>query len=240
MPQPAALLEAGGTEMMHRAMGVDGEDWSHTDSLTCDTCHTSYNQQCIGCHVSFDLRLSQLDYQTGHTSPGLTRGSRDTWTLDHILLCQGPDGRAQSCNTSQQTQLTVIDEDGDVILGTPRLDEDGEPTGNYIGEFRSNSDYTDIIGWAPFFQHTTSATPRPCHSCHRLDDSEDERLRVRGVFGYGTGEFMLKAPDGTEIDALQFVDDDGQVSDFVHMGTGPLSTESRERALSVILDELEK
>jgi hypothetical protein len=240
IPQPAEILTAGGTEAMHRAMGVDGEDWSHTDSLTCDTCHTSYNQQCIGCHVSFDLRLSQLDYQTGLTTPGLTRGSRSTWTLDHVLLCQAPDGRAQTCNTSQQTQLTVIDEEGEVLLGTPTLDEDGEPTGSYTGEFRHNDDYSDIIGWAPFFQHTASATPRACDTCHRQDDSADELTRVRGVYGYGTGEFMLATPDGGSIDALQFVDDEGQLTDFVHTGTGPLSEEVRQRALSVILDELKK
>jgi len=241
VPQPAELLaDEDSTEMMHRAMGVDGEDWSHTDSLTCDTCHTSYNQNCIGCHVSFDLRLSQLDYQTGQSSPGLTRGSRDTWTLDHVLLCQAPDGRAQTCNTSQQTQMTVIDEDGDVVLGTPELDEDGQTTGNYIGEFRTNDHYTDIIGWAPFFQHTSSATPRACDVCHRQDDSAAELARVRGVYGYGTGEFMLSTPSGETLDALKFVDDDGQVTDFVHLETGPLSAEVRERALSVILDDLEK
>jgi hypothetical protein len=219
---------------------VDGEGWSHTDSLTCDTCHTSYNQNCIGCHVSLDLRLSQLDYQTGQTSPGLTRGSRDTWTLDHVLLCQAPDGRAQTCNTSQQTQMTVIDKDGEVILGTPELDEDGEPTGNYTGEFRTNDHYADIIGWAPFFQHTSSAKARTCDVCHRQDDTTAELTRVRGVYGYGTGEFMLPTPSGETLDALQFVDDDGQVTDFVHLETGPLSVEVRARALSVILDDLEK
>ena len=51
---------------------------------------------------------------------------------------------------------------------------------------------------------------------------------------------MLPTPSGETLDALQFVDDDGQVTDFVHLETGPLSAEVRARALSVILDDLEK
>jgi len=96
--QVADLLDddGDGTPAMRAAMAPDENGWSHTDSLTCDTCHTSYNQQCIGCHVSFDLRLEQVDYQTGERTPGLTRGSRSTYSLDQVLLGQGPDGRVQT------------------------------------------------------------------------------------------------------------------------------------------------
>lgn len=222
--QVAERLDAAGPgSAMHAGMGVDENGWSHTDDLTCDTCHNSYQQQCMGCHVGMDLRLSQVDYQTGTKTPGLTTGSREWTSLDHIILCQAEDGRAQSCQSSQQAQLTVRDFDGELVVGTE--DE---------GVFRENDDYSGVIGWSPFFQHTTSRSPRTCDTCHRTDDSEAEYDRVRGVYGYGTGEYVLTGAHGESIDALQFIDANGnQVTDFVHPGTGPLESERIERALSV-------
>ncbi len=234
VPQPSVLLsdDGDGSEQMLAAMGEDDSGWSHTDSLKCDACHTSYNQQCIGCHVSLDLRLSQLDYQTGLSTPGLTRGARQTWSLDNIVLCQATDGRAQSCNSSQQVQLTIVDEDGTLLLG-----EEVDDEGTTLGAFRSNERHSATIGWAPFFQHTASATPRTCTDCHRTDDSEAELARVKGVYGYGTGEHILPNPYGDDVDALQFLDEDGNTTaDFAHPSTGPLSEASRQRALSVIVD----
>jgi len=64
--------------------------------------------------------------------------------------------------------------------------------------------------------------------------------RVRGVYGFGTGEFMLPAHDGSWVDGLQFLGADGsQSTDWVHPGTGPVSEERRTRAMDVILGELE-
>ena len=101
VPQVASLLdERGDGSYMHMGMGVNDSDWSHTDSLTCDTCHNSFQQHCLGCHVTLDMRLSQTDYQTGIKTAGLTTGSRDAYALDKIILCQAQDGRAQSCNSS--------------------------------------------------------------------------------------------------------------------------------------------
>jgi hypothetical protein len=241
VPQPADILASDqASDAMRTAMEPDAQDWCHPDSLTCDTCHNSYQQFCVGCHVSYDMRFTQVDYQTGHPTTGLVRGSRDTWTLDHILLGQAPDGRAQSTNPSQQVQLTVIDFDGELWTGQSVLDDSGVETDEVLGEFRS-VDLTDTnIGFSPFFQHTTSATPRSCDSCHRSDSSDDELQRVRGVYGHGTGEFMLDNPDGDPVDALKFLDDEGNaITTWVHEGTGPLSPEVRQRALDVVLEELE-
>ena len=222
--QVAALLaEREDSSPMHAAMAPDDEGWSHTDSLTCDTCHNSWQLQCLGCHVTLDMRLDQVDYQTGEATPGFTTGARTDFSLEHVVLCRGDDGRAQSCNSSQQVQLIVNDENGTQLVG-----EDG------VGLFRENDDYAAIIGWSPFFQHTTTNKPRSCDTCHRTSDDASEHDRVRGVYGYGTGEYMLEDADGTSIDALQFLDADGdQVTDFIHPNTGPLSAEVIERALAV-------
>lgn len=242
-PQPADLLanQGGGTPAMHAAMGADSDGWSHTDSLTCDTCHTSYNQFCIGCHVSLDLRLSQVDYQTGVSTPGLTRGSRTAYSLEHVLLGTAEDGRVQSVVPSQQVQMAVVGAeafgslDGEVLLGAKLTDEHGNT--RLVGEFRTSHGSTANNGFTPFFQHTTSAKPRGCETCHRRNDSASEWARVRGVYGFGTGEFLLTAPDGSQVDGLAFLDAQGNpTTTWVHPGTGPVSSERRDRALGVVLE----
>lgn len=235
VPQPADILSSGSASaQMHQAMAPNEEDWSHADSLTCDTCHNSHQQFCLGCHVNVDMRLTQVDYQTGLKTHGLVGGKRSTWTLDHLLLSQAPDGRAQATNPSQQVQLSVYDFDGNQLLGT-------QVDGKDVGQFRSSGEADNNIGFAPFFQHTTSTKPRNCQTCHRQEDTPEELARVRGVYGFGTGEFMLPNPEGELVDALRFLDDEGNpLTTWVHEGTGPLSQEVRDRAIGVILSELEE
>ena len=128
--------------------------------------------------------------------------------------------------------MTVINDEGETVLGVE--DEDG----NDIGIFRSSVEHESIIGWAPFFQHTSSRKPRGCISCHPSDDSAEEQERVKGVYGFGTGEFMLDTPDGGQVDALQFLHPDGAITTpFVHPGSGPLSMEVISRALAVEISE---
>jgi hypothetical protein len=224
VPQPAEMLAEGGgaSNEMHAAMGVDGEDWTHVDDVNCIACHTSYNQYCIGCHVTLDLRQDQADFQTGVPSPGLVVSTRDTWSLEHLLLGQGVDGRAWPVVPSQTVQMSVIDESGKTLLDD-------------IFRVTPGSDANN--GFVPFHQHTTSKKGKSCDACHRADKSVEELARVRGVYGHGTGEYMLSEPSGKTIDSLQFIDDDGNnTTEWVHPGTGPLSADVRSRALSVILD----
>ena len=233
VPQPAIMLEERGEQSyMHIGMGEDEDGWSHTDSLTCDTCHNSWQLQCLGCHVNVNVSVDQTNYQTGEKTAGFTTGGRQWYSLDDIVLCEATDGRAQSCNSSQQAQLTVTEiVDGEIV---PLIGGD-----DFTGEFRSAGGHENIIGWSPFFQHTTSATPRTCNSCHRVDDTPEEYARVRGVYGHGTGEFMLDNPNGDPVDALQFLDEDGNPTTlFVHEGTGPLDEDVRTRALDVNLSDL--
>ena len=155
-------------------------------------------------------------------------GKRDDYMLDHILLGQGPDGRAQSVIPSQQVQMTVIDANGELVLGTVAEDE------MTVGVFRETPLSQANIGFAPFFQHTTSSGSRQCSDCHRTADTPEEWARIRGVYGYGTGEFVLRNENGPEVDVLQFLDNAGnQLTEWVHLGTGPLPQDVRDRALAV-------
>jgi hypothetical protein len=231
----------GGSDRMRESMAPNGDGWSHTDALTCDTCHTNHMQMCIGCHVSLDLRLNQIDFQTGRSSPGLTRGSRTTYTLDHLLLGTGRDGKVQSVAPSQQVQMAVLGserfgtEDGEVLHGA-RL-PDGEGGTRVVGKFRHAQGSQANHGFAPFVQHTTTSNAKRCDACHRRDDSAEERTRVRGVYGFGTGEFMIQGHEGELVDGLQFLAEDGtQLTTWAHPGSGPVEETIRNRALGVVLD----
>jgi hypothetical protein len=231
------LEELGPNSTMAHSMGIDENGFTHTDALTCDTCHTSYNEQCIGCHVSMDMRFTQRDAQTGLKSDGLVRGSRETYSLVHTLLGTAPDGRLQSVMASQQVQMAITHDDGETIFGGDHPDVD-----KTVGIFRETPGSSLNNGFHVFFQHTTARLPsftRNCETCHPADDSEAELRRVMGVYGFGTGEFMLETPGGGFTDALQFLDEDGNpTTEWVHNHTGPASEDRRTRAMSVILDQL--
>jgi hypothetical protein len=242
MPQVVDLLAegGGGSPRMREAMAPNEAGWSHTDSLTCDTCHTNHMQMCIGCHVSLDLRINQIDYQTGLSTPGLTRGSRTTYSLDHVLLGTGRDGKVQSVAPSQQVQMAILGseelgtEDGQVLHGTSR--PDGEGGERVVGRFRHAQGSQANLGFSPFVQHTTTSNAKTCDACHRKNESPEELARVRGVYGFGTGEFMLEGDEGEMVDGLQFLTEDGTpLTTWAHPGSGPVEVEKRDRALGVIL-----
>jgi hypothetical protein len=245
-PQIVEVLARADNAAMTEAMGLDAHDWSHTEALTCDTCHTGFQQTCIGCHVSVDFRLKQIDYQTGTSSWGLTKGGRTSYSLDQVLLGTAPDGRVQSVHASQQVQMTVFGssafgvDDGSLLMGGTVTD--GAGVSKTYGEFRDgNVGLRANIGFTPFFQHNvTKDRVRPCEACHRVDRSSEEETRIRGVYGHGTGEFMLTDPvDGSLVDGLQWLDADrNPITTWPHLGTGPLLPDVYDRAWNVVLDEL--
>lgn len=244
--QVAELL-TDGSDAMKAAMAPDAAGWSHTDSLTCDTCHTGWQQTCIGCHVSVDFRLKQTDYQTGTSTFGLTKGSRTSYTLDQVLLGTGTDGRVQSVQASQQLQMAVYGAeqfgvgDGVLLFGGTYVDDAG--VSHTDGAFRDGGvGLAANNGFTTFFQHTTSqgGLVRGCDACHRTDASPEEETRIRGVYGHGTGAFMLVDPtDESLVDGLQYIDGDrNPTTTWQQEGTGPLTTAVYDRAFGVVLSEL--
>ncbi len=224
------------------AMGRDENGFSHAENLTCDTCHSSWQQTCVGCHVTVDFRLQQVDYQTGDATAGLTRGSRKSFSLDDILLGVRSDGRIQTVHASQQLQMLVYGssdfgwEDGEVVLGQTVPQADG--TTKDIGEWRTPDGIAFNNGFTPFFQHTTSKTPYGCAKCHLADTSEGETARIKGVMGYGTGEFMIDGSDGVKVDGMQFLDAAGnEITTWVHAGTGALPLATQQKMLETVVTQ---
>jgi hypothetical protein len=144
---------------------------------------------------------------------------------------------------SQQVQIAVVGaeefgvEDGALLHGG--LVDDGEGGQKIVGKFRQVGGSLANNGFAPLYQHTASRAPRNCGTCHPYDDTPSEEERIRGVYGFGTGEFMLQAHDGTFVDGLQFLNPDGsQSTDWAHPGTGPVDPDRMDRAMNVILENL--
>jgi len=229
VPQPARMLADGtASDRMAEAMAPDEHDWTHAEALTCDTCHTSYNQYCIGCHVNVNMERDQVDKQTGHASQGQVSGKREDYSIDHTMLGVRSDGRIQRVVPSQQVQMTVEDYESDKLVGE----------GDKRGKHRQTALSDANSGFNPFFQHTVTASPPACSTCHRTADTPEEWARVKGVYGYGTGEWWLENPDGDPVDPLQALDEDGNpLTEWVHHGTGPVPAERRDRALEVEVDE---
>ena len=60
---------------------------------------------------------------------------------------------------------------------------------------------------------------------------------MRGVYGFGTGEFMLQGAGGVTVDGLQFLDTDGNpTTDWAYDGAGPVDPDVRQRAIDVVID----
>lgn len=233
--QVATRLQTGASPRMREAMGVRPDGTSHADRITCDTCHTSHTQLCIGCHVEVDYRSDQVDYQTGRLTPGLTKAARTTFTLGQLLLGVRADGRVQTVHPSQQLQLVVRGAsrfgnttDGELLVGATT-----GTTSRVVGAFRQRDTHSVNNGFVPFFQHTTSRFARACSACHPTDTSPAEVARIRGVYGFGTGQFMLPGPGTQRVDGLRFLDDDGEpTTDWFHPGSGPLPVARRLRAMT--------
>ncbi len=239
--QIAELLNDPSRSTMHDAMGRDENGFSHAEDLTCDTCHSAWQETCIGCHVTVDFRLKQVDYQTGTATPGLTRGSRKMYSLDDIMLGLRADGRIQTVHASQQLQMLVYGsedfgwDEGEIVIGSKVTESDGSTKD--IGEWRHPSEGIAFNnGFTPFFNHTTTKTPYTCTKCHMTADTDEERARIKGILGFGTGEFMLEGNDGQYVDGLQFLDADGNsITTWVHEGTGPFAKDRQAHMLSIIV-----
>lgn len=240
--QIAELLNDPTRSDMHDAMARDENGFSHAEDLTCDTCHSAWQETCVGCHVTVDFRLKQIDYQTGTSTPGLTRGSRKMYTLDDIMLGLRADGRVQTVHASQQLQMLVYGsedfgwDEGEIVVGDKVTESDG--TTKDIGEWRHPAGVAYNNGFTPFFQHTTTATPYTCAKCHKTADTPEEDARIKGILGFGTGEFMIEGNDGQYVDGLQFLDAEGNsITTWVHEGTGPFGKDRQQHMLSIIVPE---
>ena len=71
------------------SMAPNAGDFSHTDSMECWTCHTSWRMNCFGCHVSYTDEGGRQRFrneQTGEYMSAVVRASRQYFDIDMAVL----------------------------------------------------------------------------------------------------------------------------------------------------------
>ncbi len=221
VPQVKALLDRGDNEAMVEAMGVDEEGFSHTDSLECYACHTSWRQTCFGCHVTQNDSFSQRNQTTGLVTQGAFSAVRDDYSLDFFALGQNARGKLTPLCNSMSLLLSYVDENGDPV---------------YDDAIRTSHDGRRGFGWNPFQHHTVSKAAQTCDRCHPAADGSNA-VTLAETYGFGNGSVTVME-EGEVVDLTGFLDAEGNlISDFPHPGTGPVPQETRQRAMTVQIPE---
>ena len=219
MVQISESINAPENTYMKLAMGRDPvTNFSHTDTMECWTCHTSWRLSCFGCHVRQDDRLPGRDLQTGELTTGLVRADRSFWTIDLLVLGQNGRGMIDTMCASMQMFLHYKDENGDDLV-TKRCRETA--TGK-VG-----------FGWMPNNAHTIRREAQPCTRCH-MDASSSNAEAVRATYGFGAAWLGFTETDdqGNIYDLTRMLDDSGvPLSEFPHEGSGPVPLEIIDKVL---------
>jgi hypothetical protein len=208
---------------MVEAMGVNENDFSHTDSLECYACHTGWQQNCFGCHITVDDSRFARNETTGNDSRGAISAIRDDYSLDFFALGMNQRGKLSPLCSSMSLFLSY-------------LDSSGEPV--YADRVRTSQEGKLGFGWNPVNHHTVSKIPKACDTCHPVSAGENPANRdtLRVTYGFGSGEIMATDGDGVTYDLTRFLDDEGKlIADFPNPDTGPVPEDIRERALSISL-----
>ena len=224
VPQIKRLLDSGLRPAMTLAMGVDANGFSHTDSIECHACHTSWRQTCFGCHVTQNDRFGQRNETTGIVSQGAFSAVRDDYSLDFYALGINERGKLSPLCNSMSLLLSYTD-----VTGTSR----------YTDAVRTSAEGRRGFGWNPFHHHTVSRMPQDCDRCHPTGSGSDpaNAARLAETYGYGNGSVTVLAGSET-LDLTAFLDAEGNlVSEFPHPNTGPVPADVRERALAVVVPE---
>jgi len=223
VPQVFDLLEAGSNPRMVEAMGVREDNTSHTDTLECYTCHTSWRQTCFGCHVAVDDRFNARNYTTGEITPGRVVNDRDDYSLDFFALGFDQHGKLAPLANAASPFFSYVDGAGNVLLDDV---------------VRGTADGNRGFGWNPFFHHTVSRVPQNCDRCHPVGSAESpsNAATLRETYGFGNGKVIVNDGAGNPYDLTAFLDEDGNlISDFLFPDTGPVPPELRDEALSTVV-----
>jgi len=207
---------------MIQVMGRQSNDFSHPDSLECYTCHTSWRQTCFGCHVRVNDDGEQYNPTTGEISRGAIIVSRDDFSIDFFTSGVNDRGKISPLCNSMSVFVSYRN----------------EGQFEYEEQVRQTTEGTKGFGWNPFQHHTVSKIPMNCDTCHLTGslDSPTNAVTLSQTYGFGTGEVLITDGDGVDHDVGAFLDAEGNLtSTFPHPGTGPVSTETREHALSQLV-----
>ena len=139
------------------------EEGKAHDRLTCNSCHTSWAPQCVGCHTEFEPNEPGID----HLTELETEGTWKEWVGDFIA--EPPTLGIMVNNIGEEVVETFVP--GMIMT----LDK------SIFEEEVKKSIFHRLF--APTVAHTTSAKGRSCKSCH------NDPLAI----GFGRGELIYDA-----------------------------------------------
>ena len=221
IPQVKRIVDGDVNHAMQIAMGVHENGFSHTDSLECYSCHTSWRQTCFGCHVTVDDRATGPNRTTGKSSIGAISVSRDDYSTDYFVLGTNARGKITPLCNSMSVFVTFIDENG---------------VTQFRERTRTSREGRLGFGWNPFHHHTVSRVPQNCDRCHPVSNGPDNAAVLSETYGFGNGRYLQTDGAGVLHDLSAFLDPDGElIGDFPHPNTGPVAPEIRQRAMSTFV-----
>ena len=192
------------------------EEGKAHDRLSCNSCHSAWAPQCVGCHTGFESSEVGID----HLTELETDGSWKEWIGDFIA--EPPTLGVMVNNLGEEVIETFVP--GMIMtLDKSKFDEDADET---------------IFHrlFAPTVAHTVSAKGRSCKSCH------NDPLAI----GYGRGElsfdadgnwsfenkYALDTHDGLPEDAwIGFLTD--KQGTATRIGARPFTIEEQRKILTV-------
>nr|WP_281416874.1 selenite/tellurite reduction operon c-type cytochrome ExtM [Geoanaerobacter pelophilus] len=141
------------------------------ERLECFACHSRTVVQCYGCHTTYDLRETAMDFIKGKETPGAFSETEDFRMLYPFPLAVNQRGRISPVTPGCQTFVTEIDGTG----ATVRDDQ--------ITRFRGKRQ----LRFAPFYSHNTGKKAVGCRECHA-----NPRF-----LGFGQGVMTVGSIEGT-------------------------------------------
>jgi hypothetical protein len=189
--------------------GAQGQSPLVDAKVECQTCHSSWVHNCMGCHV--DINVGDLQRKLVAADGSITKSARENevWLSNasqagHVnfqllgllrspfVLGTGSTaelGRLAPFRSSMQVHLSLTDANGDTITDNQTFTTFQAVDGNS----RRTNVATSGVAMNQTMPHTTRPTEaRGCESCHSLVDAQG-RVRNEHVlaetFGLGTGAY---------------------------------------------------
>jgi len=213
----------------------------HIDRMECYGCHATWAPQCYGCHLKIDYSQESKSYDwvqlgNNHKNNGLTEEYTDagerctipgevTETRSYLrwenpALAQNGEGRISPVIPGCQTTVTVINNEGEVLLL------------NHIFKIKNVEGTGEEgqlgIDMSPLYPHTVQKEARNCESCHNdpkalgyginagkfyADPSKEHYADLVTVQGKGISQMMtpqLAPIPNLTYDWSRFVSEDGK------------------------------
>ena len=220
----AGLASAPEDSPLAQAHGRWPGGGGHTESLTCDACHSGWLPTCYGCHLSLDLGRPSASLLTGTPTPGLVAAQIGVVAIDSLVLML--DGRGRIAPSMPAERVFFGASDG---AGSPLLD----------GKVRITVDGRPGMGQRAFAPHTVrrSGPFSACSRCHPASGEVGDSL-ARAAAGLGSGRFIVEDGAGKSWQLDQVVDPETLLPTTVvgHAGSfvsSPLPKATIERMLGV-------